>query len=174
MSEEKKKKTIEPGTHQTKVKNYGLRETEAGNMQIFIGFTNGVTYFQNVGNNEDGDKYASEALASCGFKGKDLIDLYEKDALDKDVDVQIFVKYTPNAETGKEQMNVYVNSPSKQMKGKLDKSDPVKLLKSLKINLKKDLKTAQSEISPVKAEKKVETKEVESEAEEEDDSDIPF
>lgn len=171
MSEEKKK-TVEPGTHQTKVANWGLRETAGGNMQVYIGFSNGVTYFQNVGNNEDGDKYASEALASCGFKGKDLIDLYESDALDKDLDVQIFVKYTPNAETGKEQMNVFVNSPAKKMKGQLDKSDALKLLKSLKINLKKDLKEAQSEINPVKSEKK--EKVAEAEVEEDDSDDIPF
>ena len=173
MSEEKKK-TIEPGTHDTKVANYGLRETANGNMQIFIGFANGVTYFQNVGNNEDGDKYASEALASCGFKGNDLIDLYNDDALDKDLNVQIFVQYKPDPESGEQKMNVFVNSPAKKMKGQLDKSDALKLLKSLKINLKKDIKAAQEEIKPVKSEKKAETKEAKSEATPEDDDDIPF
>ena len=89
MSEKEK---VEAGTHTVKVKNWGLRETQNGNLQAYIGFSNGATMFQMVGMNEVGDEILSKALVTCGFTGSDLPDLFDDDALDKNKDVEIFVK----------------------------------------------------------------------------------
>jgi len=138
---------IAEGTHKTSVKNWGIRETKKGGLQIYIGFAAGMTFFQNVGMNETGDKIAAEALALCGFKGKDLPDLYDDDALDKNLDVEVYVKYKPNPETGEEQMQVYINNPNKkEMPGKVDKKQLKNKLKSLEISLKSDIKEAQESI----------------------------
>lgn len=91
MSEDKKK--IEPGTHKVKVRNWGIRETEKGDLQVYVGFSNGATMFQMVNQNETGDEILARALTLCGFKGSDLPDLMDDDALDKNLDVEIFVKF---------------------------------------------------------------------------------
>ena len=168
-----KKKKIEPGTHKVKVRNWGLRETASGSIQAYIGFSNGATMFQMVGVNETGDEILARSLTLCGFKGKDLPDLFEDDALDKDRDVEIFVKYTPHHETGEPQMQVYVNDPGKQMKGALDRKGGTSKLKEMKISLKKELKFAQGDIElPKRAESKPDTKMNESNVDDEDS--IPF
>lgn len=172
MSEEKEKTKIEPGTHKVKVRNWGLRETKSGKLQVYIGFSNGATFFQMVGVNETGDEILARALTVCGFAGKDLPDLFGDDALDKEKEIEIFIKYSPNRETGEEQMQVYVNDPSKSMKGSLDKKEALKKLKELNISLGKDLKLAQSEIGTEKRSKsKPETK---PETQKFDEDDIPF
>lgn len=174
MSDDKKTK-IEPGTHKVKVRNWGLRETASGSIQAYIGFSNGATMFQMVNVNDTGDEILASALTLCGFKGKDLPDLFEDDALDKDREVEIFIKYTPHKETGEPQMQVYVNDPGKQMKGALDKKGAMAKLKEMKVSLKKELKTAQSEIDLPKVEnKKEDTKMNEPVNNTDDEDDIPF
>lgn len=145
MSNEKKQ-TIEPGAHKVKVRNWGLRETNNGNMQVYIGFSNGATFFQMVGTNDIGDEIVARSLTLCGFTGKDLPDLFDDNALNKNKEIEIFVKYTPDEQSGEPRMQVYVNDPGKQMKGALDKKGALSKLKELKINLKKDFKAARSDI----------------------------
>ena len=172
MSDDKKK--IAPGTYKTKVRNWGLRETKSGNLQAYIGFANGATLFQMVGTNDIGDEILARSLTLCGFKGKDLPDLFEDDALDRNSDVEIFIKYTPNKETGKPEMQVYVNDPGKAMKGALDKKSALLKLKELKLSLKKDLKAAKSDISlPEKQESAAEEPSADGNADVDED-DIPF
>lgn len=172
MSDEKQK--IEPGSHKTKIRNWGLRETKSGNVQAYIGFANGATFFQMVGSNETGDEILARTLTLCGFKGADLPDLFEDDALDKNREIEIFVKYTPDKETGKPQMQVYVNDPGKQMKGAMDKKGASAKLKELKVSLKKELKVAQSEVElPEVESKKEETKAAETDHADSDEE-IPF
>lgn len=169
MSDDKKK--IEAGTHKVKVSDWGLRETKAGNVQVYISFSNGATMFQNVNANETGDEILSRSLVLCGFKGNDLPDLFDDDALDTDAEIQIFIKYKPDQD-GKPQMQVYVNDPAKQMTGSLDKKGGMAKLKELKVSLKKDLKVAKGDIKM--PEKEVsDTKMTESSDKFEED-DIPF
>lgn len=171
MSDDKKKK-FEEGTHETKVSSWGLRETNNGNIQAYIRFSNGATYFQMAGVSDDGDKYLAEALTVCGFKGKDLSDLFEDDALDKAAEVKIFIKYKPNKTTGEPEMQVFVNGPEREMKGALDKKDALSKIKELKINLKKELKAAQSEIQlPEKKDVKLDEKPAVPDV---DEDEIPF
>ena len=147
MSDEK---LIPEGTHKVKVRNWGLRETKSGKIQAYIGFSNGATMFQMVGVSDIGDEILARSLTLCGFVGADLPDLFEDDALDKHTDVEIFVKYKANNETGKPDMNVYVNDPAKAMKGALDKKDASVLIKTLGVILKKDLKVAKSSIGDIR------------------------
>ena len=153
MSEDKK--MFEEGNHKVKVKNWGLRETKSGKLQAYIGFSNNATMFQMVGVSEVGDEILAKALTVCGFKGADLSDLFEEEALDKKSEVEIYLKYKTNSETGKPELSVYVNDPTKKMKGALDKKGASVLLKSLGVSLKKDLKIAREEIKmPEKQEEK--------------------
>lgn len=175
MSDEEKKPKLEPGTHKTTATGWGLRETNNGNLQLFIRLSVGAIYFQMVGNNEDGDKYAAEALAAAGFKGKDLTDLYDHKP-DPDHEFDCFIKYTPNEETGEPEMKVFINGPAKPMKGELDKKAALKLLKNLKVNLKGQLKDAQVDV-PVTEKKKSTNKGTGEEPTNDpdiDDDDIPF
>ena len=174
MSESKRK--IEAGTHVVNVKKWGFKETQAGNLQVFISFSNNTTMFQNINSNDIGDKILSEALVLCGFKGNDLADLLKDDALDKDNAVEIYVQYKPHHEDDtKEVMQVSVNNPNKgQMKGELDRSSALSKLKELKLSLKSELKQTKTEIEVVKIDKKEVKKEKEVESSDFDEDDIPF
>lgn len=170
MSTEKKK--IEAGTHKVKIINWGLRETANENLQMYIGFSNGATLFQMVGISDEGNSYAAKSLAFAGFNGDDLPDLFKDDAFDKNREIEIFIKYKPNSETGKEEMNVYVNDPGMKMKGDLDRKEALGKLKGLKISLKVDIKAAKSEVVLPEIEKE-KTAEKVAEAEETEEE-IPF
>ena len=163
---------VEPGTHKVKVIDWGLRETEKGGIQAFISFSNGLKFWQMVNVNDTGDEILAKALTVCGFRGSDLPDLFDDDALDKNKEVEIFVKYKPNEKTGKEEAVVYVND-GRQMKGALTGKDAKGKLKELRITIKPILKTVQKEIG-VRDRSVPDTKLNENESNLEDNEDIPF
>ena len=178
MSDEKKLK-VEAGNHVVKVDSWGLRETKAGNIQVWIRFSNGATMFQNVNANETGDEILARSLVLCGFEGKDLADLYKKNALDTKRNVKIYVQHKPN-EDGEMQMQVNVSDPARGgMKGDLEKAEGLNLIKKLKLSLKPDLKAALSD--DILTDAKVEDDDSNSagssnndEDEDDDSEDIPF
>jgi len=173
MSDEKKK--IDPGTHKVKVTKWGFRGTKAENMQFWARFSNGAVYFQNINSNETGDEILSRALVLMGFTGTDLPDLYKENALDTEREIEIYVQYKPNSETGEPQMSVNISDPSRGgIKGDLSKDDGLKMLKKLKLTLREQIAAASSEIeAPAKKDNKTKAK-PDADSDPEDDDDIPF
>lgn len=168
MSEEKQQ--LAAGVHKTKVTGYGVRETKNGGAQLWIKFANGACVFQSIGN-ETGDKFASESLVLCGFKGDSIADLFDDDALDLNKEIEIFVQYKPDHVTGEPRADVRINNPNKgKMKGDLCKSEAISLFKKLRVSLKKDLIEAKKEIGEVEREEQTKITNDFSE----DTEDIPF
>lgn len=122
---------VQEGTHKVRVRNWGIRETAKGGHQAYVGFSNGLTFYSPVRESQDDNSILLNSLKVCGLKDENLYNLADAEhGLNKEKEVEIFVKYKPDAD-GKPRPNVYVNDPSKSMKGALSKDEMVMALKKL-------------------------------------------
>lgn len=125
---------LEAGMHLTKVDKWGLRETNNGSVQIWIRFENGAHAYYSP-NDGDPARIMSEALIICGFRYNELVDLFRPDALDKNKDVQISIKYEPNPnDPSKPLMRTSVIDPNRTVKGDIDKNRAMQILGNLSIS----------------------------------------
>lgn len=173
MSEQK----FKPGTHVTKVSKWGLRETKSGGAQVWIRFANGAHYFQTLNDNEESKQYLSEALVLCGFKGDKLSKFLNKDALDTKRNVELYIQYKPNSQTGEPQMQVNISNPNRGISNDMEKKDAMSKLKELAIDLSGSLKEAKESIGELPVVEDVKEDVADTKMEEtkpEDDDNIPF
>jgi len=83
---------VQEGRHTVKPVEWGLTKTSSGKPNVFITFTNGLTWFGSL-NEGKAREFTIRSLVNCGFRSDNLKALDMPNALDTNSDVSIVVAH---------------------------------------------------------------------------------